>query len=116
MCLRYSSSVVAPTARSSPRASIGLRRFAASTAPSADDRVELALRGGGGEVAAELLERLVLVLGVLVGDAVRAAHRLHGLEQLLTRGAGVDLRVAREREEQVLGRDVFVGQAAGLVL
>ena len=35
MCLRYSSSVVAPTARSSPRASIGFRRFAASTAPSA---------------------------------------------------------------------------------
>ena len=35
MCLRYSSSVVAPTARSSPRASIGLSRFAASTAPSA---------------------------------------------------------------------------------
>ena len=34
-CLRYSSSVVAPTARSSPRASIGLSRFAASTAPSA---------------------------------------------------------------------------------
>src|SRR3954463_7258998 len=35
MCLRYSSSVVAPTARSSPRASIGLSRFAASTAPPA---------------------------------------------------------------------------------
>ena len=35
MCLRYSSSVVAPTQRSSPRASIGLSRFAASTAPSA---------------------------------------------------------------------------------
>ena len=35
MCLRYSSSVVAPTARSSPRASMGLSRFAASTAPSA---------------------------------------------------------------------------------
>ena len=35
MCLRYSSSVVAPTARSSPRASIGFKRFAASTAPSA---------------------------------------------------------------------------------
>ena len=33
--LRYSSSVVAPTARSAPRASIGLRRLAASTAPSA---------------------------------------------------------------------------------
>ncbi len=35
MCLRYSSRVVAPTARSSPRASIGLSMFAASTAPSA---------------------------------------------------------------------------------
>ena len=35
MCVRYSSSVVAPTARSSPRASIGLSRFPAETAPSA---------------------------------------------------------------------------------
>ena len=35
MCLRYSSSVVAPTARSSPRASIGFSKLAASTAPSA---------------------------------------------------------------------------------
>ena len=35
MCLRYSSSVVAPTQRSSPRASSGFSRFAASTAPSA---------------------------------------------------------------------------------
>src|ERR1700686_1346048 len=35
MCLRYSSSVVAPTQRSSPRASIGLSRLAASTAPGA---------------------------------------------------------------------------------
>src|ERR1700730_15688124 len=35
ICLRYSSSVVAPTQRSSPRASIGLSRLAASTAPSA---------------------------------------------------------------------------------
>ena len=35
MYVRYSSSVVAPTARSSPRASIGFSRLAASTAPSA---------------------------------------------------------------------------------
>ena len=35
MCLRYSSSVVAPIARSSPRASIGLSRLPALTAPSA---------------------------------------------------------------------------------
>ena len=34
-CLRYSSSVVAPTVCSSPRASIGLRIDAASIAPSA---------------------------------------------------------------------------------
>ncbi len=35
MCERYSSRVVAPTARSSPRASIGFRRLPAETAPSA---------------------------------------------------------------------------------
>ena len=35
MCLRYSSSVVAPTQRSSPRARAGLSMLAASTAPSA---------------------------------------------------------------------------------
>ena len=35
MCLRYSSSVVAPMVCSSPRASIGLRMLAASIAPSA---------------------------------------------------------------------------------
>ena len=34
-CLRYSSSVVAPTQCSSPRASAGLSRFEASMAPSA---------------------------------------------------------------------------------
>jgi hypothetical protein len=35
MCLRYSSSVVAPMQRSSPRASIGLSMLPASMAPSA---------------------------------------------------------------------------------
>ena len=35
MCLRYSSSVVAPTQCSSPRASAGFSRFEASIAPSA---------------------------------------------------------------------------------
>ena len=211
MCLRYSSSVVAPTARSSPRASIGLSRLAASTAPSAapaptivcsssmkrmtwprasaislstafrrssnspryfepatsapmssattlrsrsdsgmspetmrwarpstmavlptpgspistglflvrrredlddaadlvvaaDDRVELALLGGAREVAAEALERLVLLLGRLVGDAVRAADVGDRLEDLLAAravgaqrlaGLGLDARRAR---------------------
>ena len=41
-----------------------------------DDRVELAAARGIGEVAPVLLERLVLGLGVGVGDALRAAHRL----------------------------------------
>ena len=45
MPVRYSSSVVAPTTRSSPRASIGFIRLPASIAPSAlagaDDRVDL---------------------------------------------------------------------------
>src|ERR1700758_3159824 len=35
MCLRYSSSVVAPIALNSPRASCGFMMFAASVAPSA---------------------------------------------------------------------------------
>ena len=41
---------------------------------AADHRVELALLRGLGEVTAEALERLVLVLRIGVGHAVRAAH------------------------------------------
>jgi hypothetical protein len=40
---------------------------------AADDRIELALLRGGGEVPAEALERLVLVLRVGIGDGVGAA-------------------------------------------
>ena len=47
---------------------------AADLVVAADDRIELALARDLGQVAAVLLERLVLVLGLLVGDAVRAAH------------------------------------------
>ena len=47
---------------------------------AADDRVELALAGVLGEVAPVLLERLVLLLGVLAGDAVAAAHLLERAE------------------------------------
>ena len=43
---------------------------------AADDRVELALARVLGEVAAEPLERLVLLLGVLARDPVAAAHLL----------------------------------------
>ena len=83
---------------------------------AADHRVELALLGGLGEVAAEALERLVALLGVLVGHAVRAAHLLDRLRQLVARGAGVHLRVARQREQQVLGGHVLVAHPARLVV
>ena len=76
----------------------------------------------GGEVAAEALERLVALLGVLVGDAVGAAHLLERGDQPLARGAGAAQRVAgaarvgAEREQQVLGRDVVVGEPARLAV
>ena len=52
---------------------------AADLVVAADDRVELALPGEVGEVAAVALERLVLLLGALRGDAVAAADRLQRL-------------------------------------
>ena len=45
----------------------------------ADHRIELSLAGLVGEVAGVALERLVLLLGRLVGDPVRAAHLLERL-------------------------------------
>ena len=56
---------------------------AADLVVAADDRVELAVLGVLREVAAELLQRLVLVLGALVGDPVRAADGLDRLERVL---------------------------------
>ncbi len=77
-----------------------------------DDRVELALAGDLGEVAAVALERLELVLGVLRGDPVAAPHGLHGGEHVV---AG-DAEPVGQREQQVLGRQVLVGElGAGLV-
>ena len=60
---------------------------AADLVVAADDRVELAVLGGLREVAPELLQRLVLLLGALVGDAVRAADLLDRLERVLVVGA-----------------------------
>ena len=74
-----------------------------------DDRVELALLGELGQVAAELLERLVRALRILRGDALAAADLLQAREQLVARD-GV------EREQQVLGRDELVLELAHLVL
>ena len=76
---------------------------------AADDRVELALLGELGQVAAELLERLVGALGVLRGDSLAAADLLQARQQLVARD-GV------EREQQVLGRDELVLELAHLLL
>ena len=89
---------------------------------AADDGVELAVLGLGGEVAAEALERLVALLGVLVGDAVGAADLgQRGLEALVGGARGAQrvagaARMGGEREQQVLGRDVVVGEPAGLAV
>ena len=83
---------------------------AADLVVAADDRVELALLGGLREVAAEALERLVLLLRALVGDAVRAADLLDRLERCRRAWAG-GLDGLGEREQQVLGGDVLVARA-----
>ena len=70
-----------------------------------------------GEVAAVLLERLVLLLGVLRRDAVAAPHLGQRCEHLLAGGAVETLLRRRpllvghgQREQQVLGREVVVVQ------
>ena len=89
---------------------------------TADDRVELARPRLDGQVAAVLLERRVGALGVLRGDALAAADALERLEQGLATG-----RMALEqllglaadlgdREQEMLGRDVFVAETLGLGL
>ena len=73
---------------------------------AADDRVDLALAGAGREVLAVALEGLELVLGVLRGDAVRAAHLLQHLQQLL----GADAEPLVHGEQQVLDGQVVVAE------
>ena len=59
-----------------------------------DHRVELARLGRLGEVAAELLERLIAALGVLRGDALSAAHLARSTRRSRSRGTG---SIARNR-------------------
>src|SRR5436305_264287 len=87
MCVRYSSSVVAPTARSSPRASLGFSR-----------------------VAAELGERLVGALGLWRGDALAAAD----VGERPDDRRRVEAGARSEREQQVLDGDVLVLERLGL--
>ena len=85
---------------------------AADLVVAADDRIDLAGARRLGEVAAVLLERLVLLLGVLAGDAVAAAHLLQRLEQLLA--AQADL--VGQGQQEVLGREVLVGELAPVLV
>ena len=55
---------------------------AADLLVATDDRIDLALARGGGEVAAVLVERLEFPLGIAIGDALRAADGGERLEQL----------------------------------
>ena len=95
---------------------------AADLVVAADDRVELAGAGLGGQVAAVLLERGVGALGVLGGDALAAADALERLQQGLATGRvpleeGLALATdLGDGQQEVLGRDVLVAEAARLVL
>ena len=82
---------------------------AADLLVAADHRVELAGLSGLGQVAAELLERLVAPLRILGGHALPAAH-------LLDPGKDLVARDRLEREEQVLGRDEVVLETCLLAL
>ena len=87
----------------------------------ADDRVELAVAGGRGEVDAVLLQRLVRALGVRRGHPGRAADLLERAEQRVRGGAvpaqqrGHRAALGGQADQQVLGRHVFVGQLLGLL-
>ena len=79
---------------------------------AADDRIELALAGRLGEVAAVLLEGLVAVLGVLAGDPVAAPDLAERGEQLLL----ADAEGGRHGEQEVLGGEVLVAELGALAV
>ncbi len=95
---------------------------AANLFVAADDRVELAAAGEFGQVLGVFFQRLEFAFGVLVGDALRSAHRGERLQDGFVRGAGGDQRIARgialqvrDAEQQVLGGDVLVFEVVGLL-
>ena len=76
-----------------------------------------------GEVAGEALERLIFLLGLLVGHTVGAAHALerrHENVALHTRGGEKLLRgrplLFHEGEEEMLGRHVRIAEGFGLLV
>jgi hypothetical protein len=93
---------------------------AANLLIAADDRIELAASREFGEVFAVLFQGLEFGFGVLVGDALRAAHGGEGFEDGIVGcahgGEGVAGGVSfglRQREEEVLGGDEVVLEGVG---
>jgi len=86
-----------------------------------DHRIELAFARRIGEIAGVALQRLVLVLGRLVGDAMRPANVLEGLEQRVVSGthAGEQGSALRsldvgQSEKEMLGRHKLVAELLGV--
>ena len=75
-----------------------------------DNRVEFAAPGPFREVEAEPLERLILVFRVLAGDPVTPSNLANGAEQGFVIEAAQHGGLPVEGEEQMLGRQVFVGE------
>src|SRR6267378_8195088 len=88
---------------------------------AADDRIELAFARELREIAREALQCLILVFGLLIRDAMGAAHTFEGREQILATDAGRRQQLPRrrvlllgERQQQVLRRDVRVAEYLGV--
>jgi len=85
-----------------------------------DDGVELAFARVLREIATEPLERLVLLLGVLAGDPVAAAHLLERAEHGFVGDTESAEEIAdatghaRHRQEEVLGGEVVVAEVGAL--
>ena len=101
-CLRYSSSVVAPMQRNSPRASAGLMRLPAEMAPSAAPAPPTAVRDltppAFGRVYTEVLDIVRNVYDIRIDDAA-----LRGAVEMGPEEAGAEF--ARLRAEYRVRRE-----------
>ena len=89
---------------------------------AADDGVEFATPSLLRQIPGVAGERLELVLGILVQDAVRSANRFHRGTHLGERRSSIPedapriVLLTREAEQKMLGRDVLVPELAGDLL
>ncbi len=96
---------------------------AANLIVASDDRIQLALARDFGEVAAVAFERLVLALGILVGDTLRPADGRQRLQQrVLGHAAGTQLlggggasTLGDDCEQQMLRARELVLEALGFL-